>query len=59
MRIDGVIAMVRKMTIESALAVVLLAAFSIPVAAQDANWPTRPVQIVVSTPPGSEQDSLA
>jgi tripartite-type tricarboxylate transporter receptor subunit TctC len=41
----------------AALAFVLAAAFALPAAAQ--NWPTKPVRLILSQPPGSSPDIVA
>lgn len=43
----------------SILAVIAVAALVTPAAAQDARWPSRPVKIVVTFPPGGTSDLVA
>ena len=43
----------------SVLAVIAVAALVTPAAAQDARWPSRPVKVVVTFPPGGTSDLVA
>jgi tripartite-type tricarboxylate transporter receptor subunit TctC len=45
--------------LRSFLALTALAAVAAPAAAQDARWPSRPVKIVVTFPPGGTSDLVA